>query len=195
MTRSGSSLRIFPRSGCFAPPIRALPPTTSRGSTPYTVGPTSAWASPSAQSVAVRLGTSETIRRGGVESSTATPDESTRATISRSGLRVQIQRRRIVPPGLALGLEVSRIHEVQAVMEIHLELATAVPTADPVRGILEERLHRTRGQADQPLEADRSGPRLLNADGRRAVGPDARELVADLPGAGALDALVDQFSL
>src|SRR6266478_6863383 len=163
MTRSGSRLRIFSRSGFFSPPMRVLPRTTARGSTQYTVIPASASASPSAQSVSVMLGTSETIRRGGLASSTATPDASTLASIRRPravGLRVQIERRRLFPQGLALGLEVPGVHEVQAVMQVHLELAAAVSAADPARGILEERLHLARGQPNEPLEADRSRPRL-----------------------------------
>src|SRR5437660_12770479 len=100
------------------------------------------------------LGTSETIRRGGLESSTATPDESTRATIRRSAsLRVEIERRRLFPPRLALRLEVSRVHEVHAVMQVPLELAAAVPAADPARGFLEACLHLARGHANEPLDA------------------------------------------
>src|SRR6266436_125023 len=198
MTRSGSRLRIFSRSGFFSPPMRVLPLTTARGSTQYTVIPASASASPSAQSVSVMLGTSETIRRGGLASSTATPDASTLASIWRPravGLRVQIERRRLFPQGLALGLEVPGVHEVQAVMQVHLELAAAVSAADPARGILEERLHLARGQPNEPLEADRSRPRLLNADGRGEIGPHAAELFEDLPAARALDALVGEIAL
>ena len=85
--------------------------------------------------------------------------------------------------------------EVQAVMEVHLELAAAVPAADPARGIFEERLHLARRQADEPFEANRPRPRLLHADGRGEVGPDARELFEDLSAARALDALVGEIAL
>src|SRR4029453_3058661 len=160
--------------------------------------PASASASPSAQSVSVMLGTSETIRRGGLASSTATPEASTRAAIRRAcraSLGVEVERRRFLPLGLALGLEVARVHEVQAVMQVHLELAAAVPAADPARGILEERLHLARRQADEPFEANRPRPRLLHADGRGEVGPDARELFEDLSAARAPDALVGEIAL
>src|SRR5262249_57542883 len=109
--------------------------------------PTSASASPSAQSVSVTLGTSETMRRGLRSSSTATPDASIRATITRSaacGSRVDVERRRVLPLRFALGLEVTGVHEVQAVMEVHLELAAAVPPPDPPRRILQQRVSLAR---------------------------------------------------
>src|SRR5215813_9364294 len=160
--------------------------------------PTSASASPSAQSVSVMLGTSETMRRGRRASSTATPDASIRATITRPagrGSRVDVERRRVLPLRLALGLEVTGVHEVQAVMQVHLELAAAVAAADPARWILEQRVHLARRQADEPLEADGAGPGLLHADGRGEVGPDARELLEDLSATRVRDAAVDQVAL
>src|SRR5262245_40827766 len=117
------------------------------------------------------------MRRGGRSSSTATPDESTRATIRRAGvLLVQIERPRLLPQRLALGLEVLGVHEVETVMQVHLELAAAVAAADPARRVVQEGLHLARRQADEPLEADRPGPWLLHADRRGEVRPDAPEL-------------------
>src|SRR5215510_3124063 len=160
--------------------------------------PTSASASPSAQSVSVTLGTRETMRRGRRSSATATPDASIRATITRPaacGSRVDVERRRVLPLRLPLGLEVTGVHEVQAVMEVHLELAAAVAAADPARRILEQRVHLARRQADEPLESDGAGPGFLHADGRGEVGPDARELFEDLSATRARDAAVDQVAL
>src|SRR5262245_4605713 len=80
-------------------------------------------------------------------------------------------------------------------MQVHLELAAAVAAADPARRILEERVHLGRRQADQPLEADRACPGLLHADGGGELGPHARELLEDLPAAGAREAAIDQVPL
>src|SRR5919108_4363367 len=63
-------------------------------------------------------------------------------------------RRRFLPPRLALGSEVLGVHPVQAVMEVHLVLAAAVALADPALGVRQERIHLGRGQARQPFEAD-----------------------------------------
>src|SRR5258705_13108729 len=144
------------------------------------------------------LGTSETMRLGGRASSTATPDASTRATIRRSagrGSRVHVEGRGVSPVRLALGLEVARVHEMQAVVQVHLELASAVAAADPARRVLEERVELARRQAEQPFEADGSGPGLLHTDGRGELGPHARELFEDLSAAGACDAPIDQLAL
>src|SRR6059036_2010728 len=160
--------------------------------------PTSASASPSAQSVSVMLGTSETMRRGGRARSTATPDASTRAAIrpaAASGSRVDVEGRRVYPLRLAHGLEVARVHEVQAVMEVHLELAAAIAAGDPARRIVQERVHLVRRQANEPFEADGAGPGLLHADRRGEIGPHARELLEDLPAARARDAPIDQVAL
>src|SRR5258705_4892319 len=112
---------------------------------------------------------------------------------SRSG--VHVERRRVLPQRLAFGLEVTRVHEVQAVVQVHLELTSAVMTADPARRILQERLHLSRWQAYQPLETDRSGPGLLHADRRGELGPHPRELFEDFPAARALYTTVEQVAL
>src|SRR2546430_6418042 len=80
-------------------------------------------------------------------------------------------------------------------MQVHLELAAAVAAADPARRVFQERVHLARGQAYQPFEADRSGPGLLNPDGRGEIGPHARELFEDLPAGGAREAAIDQVAL
>src|SRR5438067_2061825 len=52
-----------------------------------------------------------------------------------------------------------------------------------------------RARASQPFDADRSGPRLLNPDGRGEIGPHARELFEDLPAGGTREAAIDQVAL
>src|SRR6185436_4401916 len=85
MTRSGFRARILPRSGSFSPPMRVLVFTTSRGSTQYTVTPTSASARPSRHRVSVVEGMSDTIRCGGAGRLSATPEASTCAAVTPVG--------------------------------------------------------------------------------------------------------------
>src|SRR5437867_4040152 len=118
-------------------------------------------------------GTSDTIRRGGRTSARATPEASTRA---------------------AIRLEVTRVHEVHPVMEVHLELSAAVLRADPAGRVLQERLHLARRQAHEPLEPDRPGPRLLHADRRGELWPHADELREDLSARRVRDAAVDEVT-
>src|SRR5438309_5735938 len=110
-------------------------------------------------------------------------------------LRVDIERGRVAPAGIALGLEVARVHEVHPVMQVHLELAPAVLSADPAGRVLQERVHLARREAHEPLEPDRPGPRLLHADGRRELRPHADELREDLPARRVRDAPVGEIAL
>jgi len=107
----------------------------------------------------------------------------------------EVQRGRVAPAGVAVGLEVPRVHEVQPVVQVHLELAAAVARTDPPRRIVQERRHLARGQAHEPLEADRSRPWLLHADRRRELGPHADEFLQNLPAGGMGDAAIDQIAL
>src|SRR3989442_8165806 len=242
-TRSGPSARIASRSGVFSPPILVFVRVTSAGSRQYTVTPTSASASPSAQRVSVVEGIKETIRRGARSEASGTPEASTSAALTRSAgsgcgrrapgsracarrpprptsrsrraalcgrwrlrgsspprrtasgpvafprsasLRsfdarsVEAELRHVPPARLALGLEVLGGHEVHPVVEVQLELPAAVSRADPPRRVFEERCHLGRGEAHEPLEPDRAGERLLDAERRGESGPDARELLQGL---------------
>ena len=64
ITNSGSSLMIARTSGFLVPPTFVTDATAATGSTQNFVMPTISELKPSAKSVSVQLGTSETIRRG-----------------------------------------------------------------------------------------------------------------------------------
>src|SRR5438552_16297929 len=145
--------------------------------------------SPSANSVSVRLGTSETMRRGSRATVRTWPLASVRATEGSSSLLGE--RRRILPQRLALGTEVLRVHEVEAVVQVHLELAAAVPRADPAHGVGEEVLHLDGRQPHEPLEPDGALPRLLDANGGRELGPHPSELLQELSPRRSIDPAID----
>src|ERR1700734_2270211 len=73
MTSSGSSLTMALMSGFLVPPTFAIDATAAAGSTQNFVTPTTSELKPSANSVSVQLGTSDTIRAGGRSSSTRKP--------------------------------------------------------------------------------------------------------------------------
>src|SRR2546422_11777005 len=82
---------------------------------------------------------------------TATPKSFNSRRVSSLGmstsplLTLQLECRRVAPPGVTLGFEVPRVHEVHSVVQVHLELASAVPVAEPPRGIVQQRCHLARG--------------------------------------------------
>src|SRR5688572_18614767 len=53
-------------------------------------------------------------------------------------LRVDIDRGYVGPARRAVGLEILRVHEMQAVMEVHLELAATETAIDPCERLLEK---------------------------------------------------------
>src|SRR5438067_4649517 len=101
---------------------------------------------------------------------TATPKTLSTRRVSSLGMYAsrpslgQVQRRHVDPARVARGLEVLRVHEMHPVMQVQLELATAVARPDPPLGIVEERLRLGRRQADEPLEANGAGVRLLDTE-------------------------------
>src|SRR5689334_21583677 len=194
MTRSGIRARMASRSGFFSPPMRVLLRTTSRGATQYAVTPTSASARPSAHSVSVIEGMSETMRRGGTPASRVNPDASVRGIAALTSRLVELQRRHRRPQRLAGRLEVLGVHEVQAVVQVHLELAPAEPAADPGFRPVEELRHLRGGQAHEPLEADGAGERLLHTDGGCDGRPDAGEFLEDLIAGGPRDTAIEQVA-
>src|SRR5439155_24394400 len=72
-TRSGDRSRISSSFGFFWPPTLIFRATPARGSTQYAVTPMIASSRPSANSVSVMLGISETMRRGSPPSASACP--------------------------------------------------------------------------------------------------------------------------
>src|SRR5271170_7268334 len=73
MTSSGSSFTMALMSGFLVPPTFAIEATAATGSMQNFVTPTTSALKPSAKSVSVQLGTSDTIRAGGRSSSTRKP--------------------------------------------------------------------------------------------------------------------------
>src|SRR5262245_18327313 len=133
---------------------------------------------------------------------TATPKSFSSRRVSSLGMvsspdcrRLQVERRRLTPARVTLGLEVARADEVQAVVQVQLELAAAVPGAKPSGGVIEQRRHLARWKPYEPLEANRAGPRLLDADGRGELRPYADELLEHLAARGMRDAPIDQIAL
>src|SRR2546428_13663714 len=67
---------------------------------------------------------------------TATPNTLSTRRVSSLGivvphLRVQVQRRNFGPARLARGLEILRVHEVHALVQVELELAAGVARGEP----------------------------------------------------------------
>src|SRR5215470_17424109 len=126
------------------------------------------------------------------------PNRPTARTAARSGrgppTSIEGQLGDVSPARLALRLEVLRIHEVEAVMEIHLEFPTTVAGVEIRHRIVEKRPDRIAAQSDQPLEADRPGKRLLHPDGRRDLRPHAREFLEELASRGPLDAAIHEIT-
>src|SRR4029450_7950903 len=95
---------------------------------------------------------------------TATPKSFSRRRVSslgmvaspdyRAGLGLQVERRRLAPARVTLGLEVARTHEVHAVVQVQLELAAAVPSSEPSGGIVEQPRHIARREAHETLAED-----------------------------------------
>src|SRR3989449_9953384 len=83
-------------------------------------------------------------------------------------------------PISARGLKFLGGQEVPPGGEVQLDLPAAVSRGDPPRRVFEERCHLGRGEAHEPLEPERAGERLLDAEGRGESGPDARELLQGL---------------
>src|SRR5262249_40185357 len=100
----------------------------------------------------------------------------------------------VTPARLAVRLEVLRIHEVETVMEVHLELSATVTGVEIHHRIVEERPHRVAAQPGQPLEADRPGKRFLHSDGRRDLRPHAREFLEELAARRPLDAVIQEVT-
>src|SRR5262245_12928828 len=98
----------------------------------------------------------------------------------------------VAPARLALRLEVLRVHEVEAVMEVHLELPAAIAVVEVGHGVVEKRAHRVTAEPDEPLEPDRAGEGFLDADGCRELGPHAREFLEELAARRALDAVIHE---
>src|SRR5437762_1342761 len=100
----------------------------------------------------------------------------------------------VTPARLALRLEVLRVHEVEAVMEVHLELPAAIAVVEVGHGVVEERAHRVTAEPDEPLEPDRAGEGFLDADGGRELGPHAREFLEELAACRSLDAVIHEVT-
>src|SRR2546426_1981699 len=107
---------------------------------------------------------------------------------------VEGQLGHVTPARLALRLEVLRVHEVEAVMEGHLELPAAIAVVEVGHGVVEERAHRVTAEPDEPLEPDRAGEGFLDADGGRELGPHAREFLEELAPRRSLDAVIHEVT-
>src|SRR5690606_31700709 len=97
-TRSGASSAIRAQSGFFVPRTRATPTSASAGWMHQSVTPTTRSPRPSAKSVSVTLGTSDTIRSARSGSATSTPDASTqRSPGRRASTRASLAARALAP--------------------------------------------------------------------------------------------------
>ena len=76
-TRSGRNDSTRATSSALVPPTLVLAATASLGSTQKSLTPTTASPTPNTNSASVRLGTSETMRRGGDFTSSVLPSAST----------------------------------------------------------------------------------------------------------------------
>src|SRR5262249_58780535 len=90
---------------------------------------------------------------------------------------VEDQLRNVTPARLALRLEVLRIHAVETVMEVHLELPATLAGVEVRHRIVEERPHRIAGPPGQPLEAARPGQRFLHSAGRADFRPHPADVL------------------
>src|SRR2546429_588906 len=107
---------------------------------------------------------------------------------------VEGQLGHVTPARLALRLEVLRVHEVEAAMEVHLELPAAIAVVEVGHGVVEERAHRVTAEPDEPLKPDRAGEGFLDAEGGRELGPHAREFLEELAARRSLDAVIHEIT-
>src|SRR5262249_38112037 len=80
------------------------------------------------------------------------------------------------PAGRPRRLEVLGVHEVHAVVEVHLELPAAEALAEKALGIAEEGAHGVAPKAGEALEANRAHPGLLDEDRAGEVRPHSPQL-------------------
>src|SRR5215510_12940197 len=89
-----------------------------------------------------------------------------------------------LPVRRTFGLEVLRVHEVHAVVNVQLELPAPEPLPDECLRSLEERPHLVAAEPEKPLEADGPLPGLLDENRARQIRPQTSHLVQRLPGRG-----------